>query len=268
MSDYCECGNQATFRCRCTATICTSHTFHPQTYHNTALFQAARNHEGKPSHALFIALHEAWAPVGTSCSRCYAQATDEVAAEYARAFRDHTDARPETIASVLLRNESWTTGREWHVSETVGQKTLRAAGHHVPWSHPDSLDTAGRLFASSQGEPPQTPIRVKHFTERRTWTGRTERVESIIDLAPIRAWPVSATYTDDGYCESATIFVGASGVRHPAQHGRPEHGIYFYAPQYAEEARKVLEGPFRPEARPGFFFTKDQAIAKALTSRF
>ncbi|GAA4054299.1 hypothetical protein GCM10023063_48620 [Arthrobacter methylotrophus] len=182
------------------------------------------------------------------------------------AFRDHTDGRAETIAAVLLRNESWTTGREYHATETIGQKTLRAAGHRVSWSHPDSLDTAARLYASSHGEPPETPIRVKRYTEQTKMFGGSKRVETVISLGSIRAWPITAQYNDDGYQTPVTVLVGSSGTHREAQISNPVDGQYFYGEEEMTKAKSILEGAFQPLATAGLFFSKEQALAKALTS--
>jgi hypothetical protein len=270
MSDYCDCGSLANARCRCGTTVCSLHTQHPQPYHSNALMIAARTHEGHPEHSLFAALNNAWSTVpNTMCGSCYARTIDEVAARYAPAFRDHSDAKAETIASVLLRNESWTTGRENHATETIGQKTLRTAGYRVPWSHPDPLDTAARLYASSHGEPPETSIRMKLYTERTKMFGGTERVESVISLGSIRAWPITAKYTDNnGYPASVTVLVGAMGTHKESQISDPVDGQFFYAAEDVAKAKRTLEGAFQPLPAPDHFFTKQQALAAALTNGF
>lgn len=267
MSDYCDCGSLANARCRCGATVCSLHTENPQPHHNTALMIAARKHEGRSEHALFTALNDAWSSAPSiMCGRCYARTIVEVAARYAAAFRKHTDARAETIASTLLGSQSWTTGREFHSTETIGQMTLRAAGHLAPWSHPDPLDTAGRLYASTHGEPPDLPVRMVQFTERKKLFGGKERVESLVTWGSIRAWAVTAKFTDDGYPNSATILVGASGARKESPNSNPVDGKYFYSSEQASEAKSVLEGAFFPLPTPGFFFIKEQALAVALGS--
>lgn len=269
MSDYCGCGSLANARCQCGTTICSLHTQHSQTYHSTALLRAVRTNEERPDHALFVALYNAWSTVpNIMCGSCYGRAIDEVAVRYVPAFRDHTDGRAETIASVLLRNESWTTGREFNATDSIGQKTLRAAGHRVLWSHPDPLDTAGRLYASAHGEPPETPIRMRGYTERKKMFGGTQRIESVVTWGSIRAWPVSANFSDDGYRSSVTVLIGASGSRKESQVSDPVDGQYFYTAQVAAEAKSVLEGTFKPLPSPGFYFAKEQSLAAALTSGF
>lgn len=267
MSDYCGCGSLANARCQCGTTICSLHTQYPQPHHNTALMIAAR--QGNPDQGLFAALNNAWIGYpGIMCGTCYSRAVDEVAARYVPAFRDHTDARAETIAAVLLRHESWTTGREYHATETIGQKTLRAAGHRVPWSHPDPLDTAARLYASSHGEPPETQIRMKRYTERKKLFGGTERIESLVTWGSVKAWAVSASFSDDGYPSSVTVLIGANGTRKEAQNSSPVDGQYFYGAEDAATAKSILEGGFQALPTPGFFFSKEQALAATLTKGF
>lgn len=246
MSDYCACGNIANARCACGATICRFHTKHPQTYHSTVLNTAARDREGRPDHALFAALNNAWETVpGIMCAGCYGQAIDHVAGHYAQAFQSHTDGSAEKIASALLTHESWTTGQEYQSTETIGQKTLLAAGHHVPWSHPDSLDTAVRFYAHRHGEPPEQRIRIQRGASRKTLFGGRKWVESIERWGWITAWKVSTDFWDaDSGSGSAALLIGATGARADVPPS-PGDGVIFYNPDTAEEAKAIVEGSFQ-----------------------
>lgn len=267
VSDYCFCGSLATARCGCGATVCSIHKRHPQPHHNTALMVAARLHEGRPDYQLFTALNNAWSAYpGIMCGNCYGRAIDEVAVGYSRAFQDHTDARAETIAVALVKNGSWTTGMEYGAGESIGQKTLRAAGHHMPWSHPDPLDTAGRLYAFRHGEPPETPISMKRWTERKKLFGGTQRVQSVTTWGSIKAWHLSAHYTDDGFPNSTTILLGATGVRKESQTISPQDGNYFYNENEASKAKSLLESDFQPLPTPGFYAAKESALLAVFTS--
>lgn len=267
MSDYCGCGSIANARCQCGTTVCSIHVYHPQTYYDTSLAVAARVHGERPDGPLFTALFDAWGVVPhLSCGSCYVRVIDEVASRYVRAFRDHSDATAETIASVLIANDSWATRYEFRASETIGQKTLRAAGYSVPWSHPAPLESAGRLYASRHGEPPELPILIDQVTRKKTLFGGEKQIKSVTTWGSIRAWPITATFSSEGYTDSVSVLVGASGVLVKPSISNPREGRYFLRDQDAASAKSALEGPFRPSPTPTpFYGSEGLALSVALT---
>lgn len=182
--------------------MCRHHVKHPDRY--TGNFSAFTG----SAKELRRDLAEAWKHYADIlCHNCYDAALTAVGHAYKAAFRKHTDARAQTIAATLVDLDLWATGYEGEGSETVGQRALRAANETPVWSHPDPMDTAAHMIASTRQAP---FIECGHERYKKSFFSNSGKY-IFVSLFTLNGWVVKVPGVYDLY-SSTTFLIGGNGA--------------------------------------------------------